>query len=58
MLYGYLRNELREAPHRLSRQKECEILEGRLMPKPCAHGIGFMKGERKFIKTAKQCCDI
>jgi len=30
LLYGHLRGELREVLHRLSRQKECEIVEGRL----------------------------
>ena len=52
-LYGYLRRELREVFHRLSRQKECEILEGHLMPDHvhmllsippkhlAAHGVGL-----------------
>ena len=57
LLYGHLRGELREVLHRLSRQKECEIVEGRLMPDhvpmllsvppkhAVAHVIGFMKGK-------------
>ena len=56
-LYGYLRRELREVFHRLSRQKECSIEEGHLMPDhvhmllsippkhSVAHVIGFMKGK-------------
>jgi len=57
LLYGHLRGDLREVLHRLSRQKECEIVEGHLMPDhvhmlpsippkhAVAHVIGFMKGK-------------
>ena len=57
LVYGHLRSELREVLHRLSRQKECEIVEGHLMPDhvhmllsippkhAVAHVIGFIKGK-------------
>ena len=56
LLCGHLQGELREVLHRLSRQKEYEIVEGHLMPDhvhmllsvPPKHAvaqvIGFMKG--------------
>ena len=56
-LYGYLRSELRDVLHRLSRQKDSEIVKEHLMPDhvhmllsippkhSVAHVIGFMKGK-------------
>lgn len=57
VLYGAIRRDLQTVLHKLSRQKECEIKEGKLMPDhvhmlisiPPKHApsriIGFLKGK-------------
>ncbi len=57
VLFGLIRNELKEVLHRLARQKECTIEEGHLMPDhihmlisiPPKHAVaqvvGFLKGK-------------
>ncbi len=57
VLFGQVRRHLGEIFHALARQKECQILEGRLMPDhvpmciaippkpPVASVIGFLKGK-------------
>jgi putative transposase len=57
VLYGALRQKLKQICHELARQKECQILEGHLMPDhvhrliaiPPKHAvsavIGFLKGK-------------
>jgi putative transposase len=56
VLFGQVRRQLGEIFHALARQKECEIIEGHLMPDhvhiciaippkhPVASVIGFLKG--------------
>ena len=65
-LYGDLRNYLGEAFHALARQRECEILEGHLMPDHAhmlisippkysvSQVIGFIKG-KSAIHIAREC---
>src|SRR5689334_12744598 len=57
VLFGHARRQLGEIFHALARQKECQILEGHLMPDhvhmciaippkhPVASVIGFLKGK-------------
>jgi putative transposase len=57
VLFGQVRRQWGEIFHALARQKECQILEGHLMPghvhiciaippkHPVASGIGFLKGK-------------
>jgi len=57
VLFGHVRRQLGEIFHALARQKECQILEGHLMPDhvpmciaippkhPVASVIGFLKGK-------------
>lgn len=56
-VFGKVRSQLGEIFHALARQKECQILEGHLMPdhvhmcitippkQPVASAIGFLKGK-------------
>ena len=37
VLFGQARRKLGEVFHALARQKECQIIEGHLLPGPCAH---------------------
>jgi len=66
-LFGQARRHLGEIFHALARQKECQILEGHLMPDhvhvciaippkyAVASVIGFLKG-KSAIAIAKQLC--
>ncbi len=66
-LFGQVRRQLRDIFHALARQKECQILEGRLMrdhvhmciaipPKyAVASVIGFLKG-KSAIAIAREVC--
>ncbi len=66
MLFGQARRQLGEIFHALARQKECQILEGHLMPDPVHMGIeilpkhpvasviGFLKG-KSAIAMARLC---
>ena len=67
-LFGQARRHLGEIFHALARQKECQILEGHLMPDhvhvciaippkyAVASVIGFLKG-KSAIAIARQLCD-
>jgi len=64
-LFGQVRGHLRGILHALAQQKECQILEGHLLPDhvhmciailpkhPVASGIGFLKG-KSAIAVARQ----
>jgi putative transposase len=66
-LFGQTRRQLKEIFHALARQKECEILEGHLMPDhvhmciaippkyAVASVIGFLKG-KSAIAIAREVC--
>jgi putative transposase len=66
VLFGKTRRQLGEIFHALARQKECEILEGHLLPDhvhmcmaippkhPVASVIGFLKG-KSAIAIARLC---
>ena len=66
VLFGKTRRQLGEIFHALARQKECQILEGHLMPDhvhmciaippkhPVASVIGFLKG-KSAIAVARLC---
>jgi putative transposase len=66
VLFGQARRQLREIFHALARQKECQIVEGHLMPDhvhmciairpkyPVASVIGFLKG-KNAIAMARLC---
>lgn len=66
VLFGKTRRQLGEIFHALARQKECQILEGHLMPDhvhmciaippklPVASVIGFLKG-KSAIAVARRC---
>ena len=66
VLYGAMRKELGKVFHELARQKECQILEGHLMPDhvhmcisiPPKHAvasvIGFMKGKSAIAVARMQ----
>ena len=65
-MFGQIRRQLGQIFHGLARQKECQILEGRLMPDhvhmciaispkhPVASVIGFLKG-KSAIAIARLC---
>lgn len=65
-LYGEIRRQLGALFHALARQKECQIIEGQVMPEHVhmciaippkvagAQGIGFLKG-KSAIAIARQC---
>jgi putative transposase len=64
--FGQTRRQLGEVFHALARQKECQIIEGHLMPDhvhlcmeippqhPVASGIGFLKG-KSAMAMARRC---
>ena len=66
-LFGQARRYLGEIFHALARQKECQILEGHVMPDhvdiciaippkhPVASVIGFLKGKSAIV-VARQLC--
>ena len=66
VLFGQVRRHLGEVFHALARQKECQILEGHLLPDhvhmciaippkyPVASVIGFLKG-KSAIAIARLC---
>jgi putative transposase len=66
VLFGKVRQHVGEILHALARQKECQILEGHLLPDhvhmciaippkyPVASVIGFLKGKRA-IAVARLC---
>ena len=66
VLFVQVRRQLGEIFHALARQKECQILEGHLMPDhvhmciaippkhPVASGVGFLKG-KSAIAVARLC---
>ena len=66
VLFGRVRRQLGEGFHALARQKECQIVEGHLMPdhvhmciaippkSPEASVIGFLKG-KSAIAVARLC---
>ena len=66
-LFGQARRYLGEIFHALARQKECQIIEGHVMPDhvhrciaippkhPVASVIGFLKG-KSVIAVARQLC--
>ena len=66
VLFGQVRRHLGEVFHALARQKECQILEGHLLPDhvhmciaippkhPLASVIGFLKG-KSAIAIARLC---
>ena len=66
-IFGQTRRQLGAIFHALARQKECQILEGPLMPDhvhmciaippkhPVASVIGFLKG-KSAIAIARLCC--
>ena len=66
-LFGRVRHHLRDIFHALARQKECQILEGNLMPDhvhmciaippkyAVASVIGFLKG-KSAIAIAREVC--
>ena len=66
-LFGQARRYLGEIFHALAQQKECQILEGHVLPDhvhmciaippkhPVASGIGFLKG-KSAIAVARQLC--
>ena len=66
MLFGQARRKLGEVFHALARQKECQIIEGHLLPDhvhmciaippkyPVASVIGFLKG-KSAIAMARLC---
>ncbi len=66
VLFGQTRRQLGEIFHALARQKECQIIEGHLMPDhvhmciaippkhPVASVIGFLKG-KSAIAIARLC---
>jgi len=37
LLFGQARTQVGRSIHALARQKECQIIEGHLLPGPCAH---------------------
>ena len=67
VLFGQARRYLGEIFHALARQKECQIIEGHVMPDhvhmciaiphkyPVASVIGFLKG-KSAIAVARQLC--